>query len=90
MSKEGPDGLFILTALVCIPLGAYLGGSIGYDEASYVGMVVGILAGGFAGLIATFILGIVVAFGLVAMMFLGPVALVVATIYYLFFRTDVL
>ena len=88
MSKEGPDWLFVVIALICIPLGALIGGSIGYDEFGYVGSSVGIIAGGFAGLIGTYALSFALAFGFVAIVFLGPVAVIVAAIYYLFFRAN--
>jgi len=84
VSDTGPDAVFVVVALICVPAGAYLGGSFGQAELGLLGLIVGGIAGGFFGLLFTYVLGLALVLGFFAVVILGPLALILVGAYYLY------
>ena len=80
---DGNGGGFAsVLMVVLVPLGALGGGVAGYAEAEVLGAVIGALAGGFLGFLAAMLLTVVLSLGLALVIGLGPIALIVALVYW--------
>jgi hypothetical protein len=67
----------------CIIVGAALGGLFGHEELGPLGAILGALSGGFVGFLVGMLLNVAIALSLIAVVFLGPIALLLLVLFWL-------
>lgn len=83
MSDSGRTPEFFWLALIAVPVCAFGGGYLGFQEVGGVGSIIGALAGAFLGFLGSYIFMVLLGIGMIVAIFLSPIALLVAIGYWL-------